>query len=26
MGHIGYRCCRYGAGTWRTTWRWIKVF
>jgi len=18
--------CRYGAGTWRTTWSWIKVF
>ena len=26
MGHNENRCCRYGAGTWRTTWRWIKAF
>ena len=27
MGHKGNRCqTEYGAGTWRTTWRWIKVF
>jgi len=26
MGLKGKRCCCYGAGTWRTTWRWIKVF
>jgi len=26
MGLKGNRRCSYGAGTWRTTWRWIKVF
>jgi len=26
MGLKGNRRCRYGAGTWRTIWRWIKVF
>jgi len=26
MGLKENRRCRYGAGTWRTTWRWIKVF
>jgi len=26
MGLKGNRRCRYGAGTWRTTWHWINVF
>jgi len=26
MGLKGNRRCRYGAGIWWTTWRWIKVF
>ena len=26
MGLKGNRHCRYGAGAWQTTWRWLKVF